>query len=75
MGKLPHKIKQLHKNRPANLHRHMLSVKYDTVLIVINIFGTYSEKSDVPAMYELMLSFDSPSPGLNEMFYDMDSQM
>ena len=53
----------------------MLSVKYDTVLIVINIFGTYSEKSDVPAMYELMLSFDSPSPGLNEMFYDMDSQM
>ena len=32
-----YKIKELHKGVPFNLHRHMLSIKHNTVLIVINI--------------------------------------
>ena len=37
MGKLPHKVQQLFKAGPVNLHRRMDAVKTNTVLIVINI--------------------------------------
>ena len=37
MRELFYKIKQLGKCRPVDLHRNMLSVKYDAVLIIIYI--------------------------------------
>ena len=37
MGKELDEVKQLHKCGPLDLHRHMLPVEYDTVLIVIYI--------------------------------------
>ena len=39
MGELLHKVKQLDKRCLVNLHRHMLSVKHDTMLVIVHIRG------------------------------------
>ena len=47
MGELLHKVQQLPKSRPVDLHRHMPAVEHDAMLIVVDIGRILKEPAAV----------------------------